>query len=61
MVGLLCYIHELELNAGNEIVRLQGCSGLGTRGNGVPKPFSRFVKNVLQALSNRLFFGCVPI
>jgi len=37
----------------------QGCSGAGTRGNGVPISFSRIA--LIAAVSKWLFYGCVPI
>jgi len=39
----------------------QGYSGAGTRGNGVPTPFSRFAsKRVWSCFKMASFFGCVP-
>jgi len=39
---------------------VQGCSGAGTRGNGVPPPFSRFVKMSLKLFQTGYFLDGFP-
>jgi len=39
----------------------QGCSGAGTRGNGVPTPFSRFALKWIGSIFEMAIFWCVPI
>jgi len=39
---------------------VHGCSGAGTRGNGVPTLFSRFVKMSLKLFQNGYFLDAFP-